>query len=113
MKIEWHNADFAHGPTLAQWCVEQGLCDHRLRPSFCRAVVYWSQRRNPSVWTVDKWMTECGYTLGELPENVWRRAPEGISEGIAAGKPIKVLARELGVSPSTIRYWRERVEVAS
>lgn len=121
--VSWHNAGHAHGPTVAAWIIKSGRLpydSHDGGPEAAanRAVRRWASGESASIDCLDRHLTAMGAHLSELPDDCWRRGPVNAREhsedevsaaldALESGRPLKQLARELHVAPSTLRRWRK------
>jgi DNA-binding NarL/FixJ family response regulator len=116
-------AEWLDGPQLVDWLEQHGM--ETASPhgySTERAVQRWKKGGRANVYAADQVLTQVGCHLHELPEEMWIDAPlrgpkisgktrEEMLRRLEAGEKIKPLAKELSLSPSTVRYHRDRARM--
>lgn len=117
--VDWTNADFADGPTLAAWFdanVPEGQRERMVGSSLRR----WRRGESAGFELVDRHVTALGFHVSELPGGVWRRGrfqgdvprskgprAEALAM-LADGHRPKDVADRLAVPVGTVRQWKAR-----
>jgi hypothetical protein len=115
--------DWLDGPRLVEWLEDHGLDNIKaqLGSSLERPIRDWRYGTAASIYTVDKILVRLGCHLSELPEDLFTDSPlvTGFSAPIGeekrreikrrakAGEGTAAISRAVGVSPSTVRRWRD------
>lgn len=120
----WANADFADGPKLAAWLKEHRLpidskneADRRRNrdlSAFFRRLNRWEHGENPSIWTVDRFLTMLGFHLNDAPDDVWLRNVARV-EALELLKSATDLTRtaiadRVGTSKERVDEWARELE---
>lgn len=113
--------DFLNGPKVAAWFRERGLTSPREQLGELRRNFYhWEGGRQATVWAVDEVLVQLGWSpdLDQFPEEFWeppinRKAKPPATRWLATallreGKTVMQVARGLGVSPESVRRWRDK-----
>lgn len=109
---EWLN-----GPGFVRW-LEEHCNVSQLEDNRQRTLRHYRAGAQASLASADRILTALGRHLNELPDELWdsnrrnARKPHAVKvsalRALADGTPVGQVAREAGVSTSTIRYWRKR-----
>ncbi len=123
--ITWNGAgwlmterDWLSGPGLYSWLLQNGLDHIELQLGYhARMARHWRDGGTAHVYSADAVLCKLGLHLSEIPDELWiedprkgrRITPEMCDEIkrriTELGQPIKVVAREVGCDPKTVRRY--------
>lgn len=113
-------AEWLDGPALVDWLRLHGLENVKAFGGTVQAAITrWQRGARASVYSVDSLMVRLDLHLSEIPDDIWidsSRTGQKIDEDqraeliarLEAGEKVKRLAQEFRVSPSTVRFHRDR-----
>ena len=101
----WSEADHLYGIKLAQFMTDRGCFDDIADPVLTRTIRRWRKQYRVNVWEADKWLIRAGYTLAELPDDLFEM--NALDPLLKRGMNNKAIARAADVSPSTVRRRRQ------